>query len=434
MTPQQFSQKLKKQQDELKRYIERDAFIFSGLKAHKQLSQALSLLKDDKGAIRPYHQFEQEIVKLNNSYNKLYLEAEYEFAVHSAQSAARWDGLSNDTDRYWLQYRTAQDERVREDHAALAGTTLPKDDPFWDSYYPPNGWRCRCVAVEVLARDNKLSDSKKAIEKGEVSTTQIGKNGKNKLAMFRFNPGKQQKLFPPKNSYVPKGCGGTLAITNAAFLALDDEGCRAKKLIEEKAKENQNKYIQKIYEQATEFGNKSKAIARELGIKVTPVNLKKQNRIIEKANLDYGGDISKVNDIVRNTFVASGDKIEKTIQAISKKFEVVNIKRQNTPEGYTGVLMNVKQNGVIMECQVNTPQMIFGKSKGYNKVLDKTDIKQLENGAKLLGIEAGKGHGYYERIRVLDDEIDKSLIKSLTSESKAYYKKIRSIEINAPQK
>ena len=193
-------------------------------------------------------------------------------------------------------------------------------------------------------------------------------------------------------------------------------------------------YIQKIYEQATEFGNKSKAIARELGIKVTPVNLKKQNRIIEKANLDYGGDISKVNDIVRNTFVASGDKIEKTIQAISKKFEVVNIKRQNTPEGYTGVLMNVKQNGVIMECQVNTPQMIFGKSKGYNKVLDKTDIKQLENGAKLLGIEAGKGHGYYEKIRVLDDEIDKSLIKSLTSESKAYYKKIRSIEINAPQK
>ena len=70
MTPQQSSQKLKQQQAELKRYIERDAFIFSGLKAHKQLSQALSLLKDDKGAIRPYHQFEQEIVKLNNSYNK----------------------------------------------------------------------------------------------------------------------------------------------------------------------------------------------------------------------------------------------------------------------------------------------------------------------------------------------------------------------------
>ncbi len=122
---------------------------------------------------------------------------------------------------------------MREDHAALAGTTLPKTDPFWDSYYPPNGWRCRCVAVEVLARNNKRSDSKEAIEKGEKATTQINKAGANKLAMFRFNPGKQQKLFPPKNSYMPRGCGGTLSISDAMFLALDDEACRAKKIIEE---------------------------------------------------------------------------------------------------------------------------------------------------------------------------------------------------------
>lgn len=226
------------QSDVLKSYLDQDAFVFSGLKAHKQLTQARSLLKDDKGNIRPYYQFEQEITKLNNTYNKLYLEAEYEFAVQSAQSADQWSKFEDvQTDgrppRYYLQYRTAQDERVREDHAALAGTTLPKDDPFWDSYYPPNGWRCRCVAVEVLARKNKLSDSNEAITKGEASTTQIGKNGKNKLAMFRFNPGKQQKLFPPKNSYVPRGCSGTLSISDAAFLALDDEACRAKKVIDE---------------------------------------------------------------------------------------------------------------------------------------------------------------------------------------------------------
>jgi SPP1 gp7 family putative phage head morphogenesis protein len=232
------------QSDVLKSYLDRDAFVFSGLKAHKQLTQARSLLKDEKGGIRPYYQFEQEIVKLNNTYNKLYLEAEYEFAVQSAQSADSWDNLSGDTDRYWLQYRTAKDERVREDHAALAGTTLPKTDPFWDSYYPPNGWRCRCVAVEVLASKNTLSDSKEAIKKGEASTTQIGENGKNKLEMFRFNPGKQQKLFPPKNSYMPRGCGGkklshvqthgrASQLAYAAFLALDDEACRAKKIIEQ---------------------------------------------------------------------------------------------------------------------------------------------------------------------------------------------------------
>ena len=223
------------QSNVLKSYLDRDAFIFSGLKTHTQLAQARSLLKDDKGNIRPYYQFEQEITKLNNTYNKLYLEAEYEFAVQSAQSADQWSNLNNDTNRYWLQYRTAQDERVRESHQILNGITLPKDDPFWDKYYPPNGWRCRCVAVEVLARNNTLSDSTEAQKKGEQATTAIGKNGKNKLEMFRFNSGKQQKLFPPKNSYMPKGCSSNLSISDPVFLALDDEACRAKKLIEEKA-------------------------------------------------------------------------------------------------------------------------------------------------------------------------------------------------------
>ncbi len=65
----------------------------------------------------------------------------------------------------------------------------------------PNGWRCRCTEVEVLQRDYTLSDSKKAIEAGEKATTQINKEGKNTLEMFRFNPGIENKIYPPKNSY-----------------------------------------------------------------------------------------------------------------------------------------------------------------------------------------------------------------------------------------
>ncbi len=51
----------------LKSYLATDSFIFSGLKAHKQLAQARSLLKDSKGNIKPYYKFEQEIVKLNST-------------------------------------------------------------------------------------------------------------------------------------------------------------------------------------------------------------------------------------------------------------------------------------------------------------------------------------------------------------------------------
>ncbi len=228
--------------DSMRAYLERDAFVFSGLKTHAQLAEARAYLKDSKGNITPYHLFEQKVTQLNKAYNKNYLEAEYEFAVHSAQSVERWESFSDDENRYYLQYRTAGDNKVREEHQSLNEITLPKSNPFWSQYYPPNGWRCRCVAVQVLARKNTPSDSAEAIKKGKVATTQIGKNGKNKLEMFRFNPGKQKKLFPPKNSYTPKHCNGEkLNLTGLIgysdiILSLESERCKAKKLIEEKAK------------------------------------------------------------------------------------------------------------------------------------------------------------------------------------------------------
>ena len=162
--------------EEMRAYLERDVFIFSGLKTHTQLTEARSKLKDEQGNIRPYHLFEKEILGLNNTYNRNYLEAEYQFAIQSA-------------------------ERVRQSHAALAGICLPKDDPFWTEYYPPNGWRCRCTAVEVLAREKTKSNPETAKKAGEAATTQIGKSGNNKLAMFRFNPGQEKKVFPPNNTY-----------------------------------------------------------------------------------------------------------------------------------------------------------------------------------------------------------------------------------------
>ncbi|MXV37688.1 hypothetical protein GO491_03185 [Flavobacteriaceae bacterium Ap0902] len=99
---------------------------------------------------------------------------------------------------------------------------------------------CRCVATEVLAKDKTKSDSKKAIEQGQHATSHIGKNGKNKLAMFRFNPGQNKKVFPPNHSYKPKYCSNGKAQLNfeSVFLSLEDERCKALKEIEEQARRN----------------------------------------------------------------------------------------------------------------------------------------------------------------------------------------------------
>lgn len=180
----------------LKRALQNDAFLFGGLKAHAQLTEGFNLISE-KG-VKSFQELEHELNKLNNTYNRNYLEAEYQFAVQSSLAADQWE---RSNDRYNLQYRTASDDRVRDEHRVLHGTTLPKDDAFWLEYHPPNGWKCRCRAIQVRKEKYQESNSEEALQKGAKATTQIGKDGKNRLEIFRFNPGVSLKLMPPEHPY-----------------------------------------------------------------------------------------------------------------------------------------------------------------------------------------------------------------------------------------
>jgi SPP1 gp7 family putative phage head morphogenesis protein len=181
--------------------LENDVFVFSGFKTHTQLKEASELLLNADGTIKPYAAFKVDVQEINQAYNVQYLEAEYIFATSSAEMAAKWADLEQGSDRYNLQYRTAGDDRVREWHAVLANTTLPDTDPFWSDYYPPNGWRCRCTAVQVRIGKFPESDPEAAARNGEKATTRLDKNGNNADAIFRFNPGKQKVIFPPHHPY-----------------------------------------------------------------------------------------------------------------------------------------------------------------------------------------------------------------------------------------
>lgn len=186
---------------ELTRALKQNVFVFSGLKAYHELKQASLLLLDENGAIKPWNSFKQEMTALHQTYNVNYLNAEYNFAAATAQMAAKWNDFEQDGDQYNLQFRTSSDEKVRASHAALHNTTLPKDDPFWNSYTPPLDWKCRCTVVQVLKNKYPASNSTEAVAKGETATTRIDKKGVNRSAMFRFNPGKQKVIFPENHPY-----------------------------------------------------------------------------------------------------------------------------------------------------------------------------------------------------------------------------------------
>lgn len=186
---------------ELTQSLLNNTYIFSGFKTYHEMRQASALLRSSTGGFKSFEQFYRDVKKIDNTYNRSYLAAEYEFAVQSTQMAVKWKDWEEMGDRYMLQYRTAGDERVREEHAALNNTTLPMSDKFWDSYLPPLGWRCRCTVVQVRKDKYRISDSDAACKAGEHATSLP------KQKIFRFNPGKTGKVFPPKHPYLPKGCG-----------------------------------------------------------------------------------------------------------------------------------------------------------------------------------------------------------------------------------
>lgn len=197
---------------ELTAALRQNTFIFSGFKTYHQLQEASALLTHEDGTVRAYGEFEEDVKRIDGQYNTAYLRAEYNHAVHSAQMAVKWHDWEQDGDEYNLQYRTAGDERVREAHAALDGVTLPPGDKFWNKYLPPNGWNCRCQVVQVLREDYPQSNSDKATEWGDDCTNDP------KAQMFRYNAGKELKLFPPKHPYLPKGCGNCPRKSNTLLL------------------------------------------------------------------------------------------------------------------------------------------------------------------------------------------------------------------------
>lgn len=73
--------------------------------------------------------------------------------------------IENSDNRPFWEYVSVLDQRTRPEHAQLNGLIFRCDDPFWDSFYPPNGWRCRC-RVRALS-DYNLKDRKLTVEKSE---------------------------------------------------------------------------------------------------------------------------------------------------------------------------------------------------------------------------------------------------------------------------
>ncbi|MDE6536930.1 MAG: minor capsid protein [Muribaculaceae bacterium] len=186
--------------DAMRSRLQRSDWIFSGMKTFHELNEAFPSLIDENGDRKSFERFLNDVRSIDQTYNSNYLRAEYNFVNASAEMAAKWEGFMQDGDRYNLQYRTQKDDKVRPEHAALDGVTLPPSDSFWAEFYPPNGWNCRCTVVQVRKSKYPATPHDEAMRLGDEALQRDSKG------IFRFNPGIEQSTVPAYNPYTIRRC------------------------------------------------------------------------------------------------------------------------------------------------------------------------------------------------------------------------------------
>ncbi len=359
--------------DNVRHALQENAFIFSGFKTYHSLREVGLSLTDEKGDIKPFDAFLGDVKRINELYNHNYLYAEYNHAVASALMADKWKQYEADGDKYYLQYRTASDDRVRETHRALHGTTLPLSDTFWDSFFVPNGWNCRCDVVQVRKEDYQPSDHDLSMLRGN-NVTEGAKN-----AIFRFNPGKTLRLFPPKHPYFPKNCGECKRNLTLAY-SPSNEKCKACLIIREQQRRHENR---RLYEQLKKDPDYTDVEFDETtgGVKATHIGHNFDEQIGK-----YGIQRGEYEKLAANALYAKGH----TIKLIKEDFQMEGVKQ---PDGYIdGRLMDIK--GIegnpfysinrANKQKVDVCILYFHKREIFNQEKVQHDFENFENIAKAV--------------------------------------------------
>lgn len=152
-------------------------YKFSAAKTYQQVRDVHEILVK-------YHErkdiFLKKAGQLFDDYNKTWLNTEFDTALSSGIGARNWKKIEAQKNALpFLEYHTVGDSRVRPTHAALDGITRKVGDSFWDTYYPPNGWECRCTVLQHadVAQVTDLTHFKAPDDVPDIFKGNVGKDG-----------------------------------------------------------------------------------------------------------------------------------------------------------------------------------------------------------------------------------------------------------------
>lgn len=141
--------------DAYKTAMELNLFRFSGAKTLAEITELNRLYRDSAS----FEDFYKKAREVSDTFNKKWQKTEWQTANLIASSTSNYQRLIKKTNLfpYW-EYKTVGDDKVRPEHAKLAGVILLAIDPRWLKIWPPNGWKCRCYVVPRMAHEVKDID------------------------------------------------------------------------------------------------------------------------------------------------------------------------------------------------------------------------------------------------------------------------------------
>ncbi len=164
-----------------------ETFIVAGVTSQSMLDMIKSEAEKAFTQGTTFQEF-QENLKLKGFEpdNPYHLRTNFQQAIKSARASAEWKDIQDTKEIFpYLRYVTMQDDAVRDEHRALDGIVRHVDDPFWDEYYPPNGWGCRCGKEQLTEEEAN----------GDPGLKRDVPPDSNVKEEFKRNVGKDNSLF-----------------------------------------------------------------------------------------------------------------------------------------------------------------------------------------------------------------------------------------------
>ena len=99
----------------------------------------------------------------------------YQTNLATSYAAGRWAQLNDPAlakiRPYWKYVHSDSVANPRPLHVSWHGLILHKDDPWWQTHFPPNGWGCQCRVVAVGKREYDAAERKTAPDNGNTVVT-----------------------------------------------------------------------------------------------------------------------------------------------------------------------------------------------------------------------------------------------------------------------